>query len=118
MSKLRLPDFHRDSARIEFFMGVLRFGRYTVETSNEEKVFFPDDGITKGDLIDYYKQAAEFMIPYLKDRALTMRRFPDGIDGESFYQKEAGEYFPDWIDRVKVPKEDGTVTHVVCNNAA
>jgi len=99
-------------------MGVLRFGRYTVETSNEDKVFFPDDGITKGDLIEYYKQAAEFLLPHVKDRPIMMRRFPDGIRGESFYQKEAGDYFPDWITRVEVQKEGGSVTHVVCNNAA
>src|SRR5262249_52929004 len=99
-------------------MGVLRFGHYTVETSNEDKVFFPGDGITKGDLIDYYKQVAEAIVPYVKGRPMTMRRFPDGIKGESFFQKEIGEYFPDWIDRVTVYKEGGSVTHALCNNAA
>jgi bifunctional non-homologous end joining protein LigD len=99
-------------------MSTLRFGPYSFETSHEDKIFFPDEGITKGDLIDYYKQVAEFLLPYIKDRPLTMRRYPDGITGESFFQKEAGDYFPDWIDRVEVKKEGGTVTHVVCNNTA
>jgi bifunctional non-homologous end joining protein LigD len=99
-------------------MGKLRFGRHTVETSNEDKVFFPDEKITKGDLIEYYQRIAETMLPYVKQRPLTMKRFPDGIEGESFFQKEIGDYFPDWIERATVKKEGGKVTHVVCNNAA
>ena len=96
----------------------MRFGRYTVETSNEDKVFFPDEKITKGDLIDYYQKIADRMVPYLKERPLVMKRYPDGIKGESFFQKEIGDYFPDWIERVKVKKKGGTVTHVQCDNAA
>jgi bifunctional non-homologous end joining protein LigD len=99
-------------------MGKLRFGRHTVETSNEDKVFFPDEKITKGDLIEYYQRIAETMLPYVKQRPLTMKRFPDGIEGESFFQKEIGDYFPDWIERATVKKEGGKVTHVICNNAA
>lgn len=99
-------------------MGEIAFGRYVVQTSNEDKVFFPDAGITKGDLIDYYRQVAETMLPYLRHRPLTMRRFPDGIEGEGFYQKDAPDYFPDWIERVRVEKEDGTVDHVVCGKVA
>jgi bifunctional non-homologous end joining protein LigD len=99
-------------------MTTLRFGRYTVETSREDKVFFPDEKFTKGDLIEYYQRIAETMLPHLKDRPLTMRRYPDGIKGESFFQKEIGDYFPDWIERKTVKKQGGTVTHVLCNNAA
>jgi bifunctional non-homologous end joining protein LigD len=99
-------------------VGEIAFGRYVVETSNEDKVFFPDAGITKGDLIEYYRQVAETMLPYLRDRPVTMRRFPEGIEGEGFYQKDAPDYFPDWIERVRVEKEDGTVDHIVCGKAA
>lgn len=99
-------------------MATITFGRYVVETSNEDKVFFPAAGITKGDLIDYYRRIAGAILPYLKGRPLTMQRFPDGIEGEGFYQKDISDYFPDWIDRVRVSKEDGTVTHVVCEKAA
>ena len=99
-------------------MSKLKFGRYTVETSNEEKLFFPDEKITKDDLINYYQEIADKMVPYLKERPLVMKRYPDGIKGESFFQKEIGDYFPDWIERVKVKKKGGTVTHVQCDNAA
>jgi len=95
-----------------------RFGRYTVETSREDKIFFPEDKITKGDLIEYYERIAETILPHLRDRPLTMRRYPDGIKGESFFQKKIGDYFPDWIETKKVKKQGGAVTHVVCNNAA
>lgn len=98
--------------------GEIVFGQHRVEVSNTDKVFFPDSAITKGDLIDYYEAIAETMLPYLRGRPMAMHRFPDGIQGEGFYQKDAPDYFPEWIRRVTVKKEGGTVTHVVCENAA
>jgi bifunctional non-homologous end joining protein LigD len=91
-----------------------------IELSNLEKVYFPRDGITKGQLIDYYRRIAETMLPYVKDRPITMHRFPDGIDAEGFYQKEAPDYFPDWVRRVSIEvEEEGTTQpQVVCNDAA
>lgn len=99
-------------------MAKLRFGPYSVETSNTDKVFFPQSGITKGDVIDYYQRIADTMMRHLRDRPLSMQRFPDGIAGDSFFQKEVSDYFPDWIDRIKVKKEGGRNTQVVCSNAA
>jgi bifunctional non-homologous end joining protein LigD len=96
----------------------LRFGRYNVELTNLDKVLFPDSGITKGEIVDYYRRIADRMVPYLDGRPISMQRFPDGIDRNGFYQKEVPDYFPDWIERVTVAKEDGKVTHVVCRNAA
>jgi len=96
----------------------LRFGPYTVETSNEDKMLFPDSGLTKGDLIDYYRRIADTMLPHLADRTLSLQRFPDGLGSGGFYQKQAGDYFPDWIERVKVKKEGGQNTQVVIANAA
>jgi bifunctional non-homologous end joining protein LigD len=91
-----------------------------IELSNLEKVFFPRDGITKGQLIDYYRRIAETMLPYVKDRPITMHRFPDGIDEEGFYQKEAPDYFPGWVRRVsiEVEGEGATQPQVVCDDAA
>jgi bifunctional non-homologous end joining protein LigD len=96
----------------------IRVGKYAVKLSNTDKVLFPGDSITKGDLIDYYRQIAVVMLPYIKDRPLVMHRFPDGIDAEGFYQQEVSDYFPDWIERVSVKKEGGSISHVVCRNAA
>jgi bifunctional non-homologous end joining protein LigD len=88
-----------------------------VELTNTEKVFFPETGITKGDLIAYYEKIADHILPFLKDRPLMMQRFPDGIRADGFYQKEAGDYFPDRIRTHRVKKEGGEVNHVVCNDA-
>lgn len=89
----------------------------TIEVSNPDKVFFPGEGITKGEVVDYYRRVAEVMLPHLEDRPLSMHRFPDGIGAESFFQKEVPDYFPDWVRRVTVRKEGGRVTHVVCEDA-
>jgi bifunctional non-homologous end joining protein LigD len=97
---------------------IIRIGRYAVEITRPAKVLFPADGITKGDLIDYYRRIAPWMLPHLRDRPLAMERYPDGIDEPSLFQKDAPSYFPDWIKRVTVKKAGGTITHVVCNNEA
>jgi bifunctional non-homologous end joining protein LigD len=103
-------------------MGTERFGRYSVELSNTDKVLFPDAGITKGDLIDYYQAVADVMIPHTEDRPLTLHRFPDGIAEDGFYQQESADYFPAWIRTRKVARagdDNGDpVEHVLCNNRA
>jgi bifunctional non-homologous end joining protein LigD len=96
----------------------VKVGRRTVEVSNPDKVLYPDDGITKGDLVDYYRRVAEFMLPHLRDRPVAMERYPDGIDGQRIFQKDVPDHFPDWIDRVKVEKEGGELQQVVCEGAA
>ncbi len=96
----------------------LRFGRLTVALSNTDKVFFPDEGITKGEVIGYYCEIAERMLPYLRGRPIAMARYPDGIGGERIFQKNVPGYFPGWVTTAEVKKEGGTVRHVVCDNAA
>ena len=71
----------------------------TVAITNPDKVFWPETGQTKADLVAYYRAIAPWLLPYLKDRPLVLTRYPDGIDGKSFYQKDAPEYAPDWIRR-------------------
>lgn len=91
---------------------------HDIALSNTDKILFPDTGLTKGDLIDYYRRIAPIALPYYRGRALTMQRFPDGIANEGFFQKAIPDYFPDWIDRIELPKEGGRITHVLINNAA
>ncbi len=98
--------------------GVVRVDRREIEISRPEKVLFPDDGITKGELIEYYARIAPRMLPHLRDRPLTLERYPNGIATKRFFQKEVSSYFPEWIRRVTVKKVGGTVTHVVCNDTA
>lgn len=100
-------------------MGKRTLGRYTVETSREEKILFPESEVSKGDLIDYYQRIADVMLPHMEGRPLMMHRFPDGIAEEGFYQKDLDDYFPDWITRARVEKEGGgSVEHAVCDKTA
>lgn len=93
--------------------------RHTIELTNEAKIFFPKSGITKGEVIAYYKHIAEHMLPFISNRALSLVRYPNGIQEEGFFQKNIGEYYPSWIKAVEVPKlQDGHNRMVVCNNAA
>jgi bifunctional non-homologous end joining protein LigD len=96
----------------------VRAGKRNVTVTNRAKVLFPESGITKGDLIEYYVAVAPKMLPFVRERPLTMERFPDGIDGERIMQKNASKYFPDWIPRATVPKKAGSVQHVVANDTA
>ena len=98
--------------------GVIRVDRREIEISRPEKVLFPDDGITKGDLIEYYARIAPRMLPHLCDRPLTLERYPNGINTKRFFQKEVSSYFPKWIRTATVPKAGGSVTHLVCNDTA
>jgi bifunctional non-homologous end joining protein LigD len=100
----------------------VRVGRRSVEIHRPDKVLFPGGGhdkeYTKHDLVAYYRDIAPFMLPHLRGRPLMLERHPDGIDGPRFMQKNTPEHYPDWIQRVEVSKEGGTVTHVVCDDAA
>jgi bifunctional non-homologous end joining protein LigD len=78
----------------------------TLQLSNLTKVYWPEDGYTKGDLIAYYKAIAPRLLPYLIDRPLVLTRYPDGIHGKSFYQKDAPAFAPDWIRTVGIWSED------------
>lgn len=101
-------------------MGSVNVGRRTVETSKEDKVLFGDDGITKGDLVDYYRRIAETLLHHARRRPISMERYPDGIDSRRFYQKEAPDYFPDWIETVSVSLKGrgGRQDQVVLSEAA
>ena len=96
----------------------IRVGRRTFEVSNLHKVLFPDDGITKGDLIEHYERVAELMLPHVKQRPAAMERYPDGIRGPRIFHKDVPDYFPDWIGRVRVRKAGGSLQQVVCSEAA
>ena len=87
--------------------GTDRVGGIDVHLTRLDKLFFPDDGITKGDLIEYYRSVADAMVPYLKDRPLVMDRYPDGITGQGIVQKNVSSYFPEWVSRAEVPKQHG-----------
>ena len=81
--------------------------------THPEKVMFPADAITKGDLAAYYEAVAGVMLPHLRGRPLTMERYPAGIGKKGFWQKDVSKGFPEWLERVKVPKKDGFLHHPI-----
>lgn len=85
-----------------------------METTNADRVVFPDDGLTKGDVVDYYRTVADRLLPYLSNRALTVERFPKGIGSKGFMQKNAPDHYPgELIRRHEVAKDGGTTTYPV-----
>lgn len=91
---------------------------HDIELTHLDKVYFPESGITKRDVLNYYQRVAPYMLPHISDRALALHRYPEGIAGEDFYQQNIPHHFPEWIPRIETAKEGGTVTHVVCNDTA
>src|SRR4051812_13506566 len=77
--------------------------------THPEKVLFPEDGITKSELAAYYESVAPLMLPHLRNRPLTMERYPAGLGSKGFWQKDVSKGFPQWLERIEVPKKDGTV---------
>ena len=84
--------------------GPVRVGGRTVQVSSVDKPFFPDAGLTKGDLIAYYRDVAETMLPHLRGRPLNLQRFPNGVDSKGFWQQGVADHFPDWIRTVTVER--------------
>ena len=80
--------------------------------SNLDKVLYPEVGFTKGQVIDYYSRIAPFLLPHLRDRPLTMKRYPDGVEGEFFYEKRIPSHAPEWIRRERV----GKIEYIVCDD--
>lgn len=89
---------------------IFRHGAREVRITNKDRVYFPEDGLTKGDLVNHYFNVAPMMLPFLRDRPITMQRVPEGIYGEAFYEKQIPKGAPEWIRTVPVSAEGGTRT--------
>src|SRR5689334_23928210 len=99
---VELPaDVDRDSRRVG------------ARITHPDKLLFPEDGITKGELAAYYEAIAPVMLPHLRGRPVTMERYPGGIGRPGFWQKDVSKAYPAWLERVAVPKKDGIVHHPI-----
>jgi bifunctional non-homologous end joining protein LigD len=98
----------------------MRLGRYDVQVTNPDKIFFPEPGLTKGDLVSYYVGVAEHVLPHLRRRPFHMKRFPNGVAGDFFHQKRVPANHPEYVDEVFVqfPSGHSTVFAIVDNAAA
>ena len=104
----------RDNEQIQ------KIDQQQVKLTNQNKLYFPKDRVTKGDVIDFYQNISKYILPYLKNRPQSMNRFPNGIDGMSFYQKDAAEETPDWIETQKIFSEstEKYINYIICNDKA
>ena len=98
----------------------IKIGKSVVTISNRKKIYWPEDGFTKGDVIDYYNKMADYILPHLKGRCLSLKRNPNGINDKGFYHKDAGENAPPFVDVFKVKSESNQkiIDYIVCNNKA
>lgn len=99
----------------------LKVGKTTLHLTNQNKVYFPKDGITKGDIVQYYNAVADYILPYLKDRPQSMNRFPNGIDAPGFYQKDVDvDKVPSWLKTKSVysKSNDADIDYLICNDKA
>ena len=98
----------------------MKFGKNTVVISHRDKVYFPEDKVTKGDVVDYYQSVAEYILPYLKDRPESLKRNPGGIKQAGFFHKDAGEEAPPFVKSFKVHSESNNkeIDYIICNDRA
>ena len=97
---------------------VIKIGGHEIKVTHGDRVVFPDDGVTKLEMVEHYQRVATVMLPHLRGRPISMQRVRETIYTQVFYQKDAPAYFPEWISRVTVPKVGGTVTHAIADDAA
>lgn len=95
-----------------------RKSKHKIKFSNLQKVYWPKEGFTKGDLIDYYDKVAELVVPYLHERPVHMLRYPDGIEGKAFYQKDAPAHMADWIpiEPIESESKGKSIRFIICND--
>lgn len=93
---------------------------HDVKLTNQQKVYWPKEGITKGQVLNYYNKISKLILPYLKDRPQSLKRNPNGITDKGFYHKDAGDAAPDWVDHIELYSEstDKHINYILCNNKA
>lgn len=97
---------------------IIEINNKILRISNLDKIFWPDEGITKGDLLNYYQDISKVILPYLKDRPETLKRYPNGINGNKFYHKDVGSIAPQWVKTYRdyAQSEDKYIDYICINN--
>ncbi|MDQ6940183.1 MAG: non-homologous end-joining DNA ligase, partial [Verrucomicrobiota bacterium] len=99
---------------------IVKAGGREIALSNLDKIYYPEGGFTKGGVIAFYSEIAHFILPHLRDRPLTMKRYPEGVSGEHFYEKNAPKHTPLWVKTFPIPREEGggDINYILCNDRA
>ncbi|HWP91174.1 MAG TPA: DNA ligase D [Thermodesulfobacteriota bacterium] len=98
----------------------ISFGKIKVKITNRNKIFWPEEGLTKGDVIDYYLRIADYIMPYLRGRPQSLKRNPNGIKDEGFFHKDAGDEAPEWVESIKIfsASANKDIDYILCNDKA
>src|SRR5215470_3138924 len=98
----------------------LRVGTRELELTHLDKVMYPENGFTKGQVIDYYARVGKYLLPHIEDRPITRIRYPDGVNGVHFYEKNAPSFTPKWIETFAVPRSsvEATTRYILINDLA
>jgi bifunctional non-homologous end joining protein LigD len=96
----------------------VKIGGKSLALSNLDKIMYPKTGFTKGQVIDFYTSISRYLLPHLKDRPITLKRYPDGVDGQHFYEKNAPSFTPPWIKKFPIPHthENSVVNYILIND--
>lgn len=99
---------------------VVKLGEHEVKLTNQQKIYWPEEGYTKGDVIEYYNKVAPYILPYLKDRPQSLKRNPNGLTDKGFYHKDAGDTAPEWVKSIEIYSEsaDKNIDYILCNDKA
>lgn len=111
---------HGETANEKAGSRVLKIGTKEVRLTNQQKIYWPGEGYTKGDLTGYYDAMSNYILPYLKNRPESLNRFPNGINGPGFYHKDAGDTAPDWVSSIELYSEstEKHIDYIICNDKA
>src|ERR671924_709901 len=95
-----------------------KVGGREIEFSNLDKIMYPAVGVTKGQVIEYYTRVGRYILPHLKDRPITLKRFPDGISGAHFYEKNAPSFTPSWVKTFPIARtsEESVIHYILIND--
>jgi bifunctional non-homologous end joining protein LigD len=97
----------------------VKAGRRNVDVSNPDKVFYPETGFTKSDVVTYYQDVADVLLPHLKNRLVTLKRYPNGVEGPFFYEKQCPKHRPAWVGTAPMRRKDGkTINYCLLNDRA
>lgn len=110
----------RTASKKEAVNPVVRVEGHEVKLTNQDKVYWPKEKITKGKLIEYYNSVAKYLLPHLKDRPQSLKRNPNGIEDKGFYHKDAGDKAPEWVDSIEIYSDSAKkyIDYILCNNKA
>src|SRR4051812_19272405 len=99
---------------------IISIGKIDVTITNRDKIFWPEEDLTKGDVINYYQSISKYILPYLKDRPESLKRNPNGIKDDGFFHKDAGTDAPEWVKTKMIFSESANkyINYIICNNAA